>query len=419
MATAIVEHAGFVEAAVPYNSEPVRVLVVDDDPAYQHLCKRYLAKNPNTKYDVVVAANATEAYEKCRDTEFDCVLVDYVLPDEMGTRLVETLGAAERDYVPPMIIMTAGSGEVAATEAVRAGATDFFSKRVVSAESLARAINNAVEKGRLRRSVEERGRDLQALNRQLQAKNDEIQRFYQSVSHEVKTPLAAAREFVALVFDGIAGPVNDEQKEILHHALDSCDQISSHFNDLIEMTRLDAAKVTMDKSLGDLESVVTRCLAAIASALKAKQLHLQTDIETSLPLLYLDANRVIQVLSNLLGNAIKYTDAGGQITLTISHRRRERAVRISVADTGRGIPEKDLPYVFERLYQVDNTGDEFMGAGLGLGLTIAKEIVTLHGGRIWVESNQGNGSVFSFDLPVAQSILSDSEIQSEIRSANL
>lgn len=391
-------------------NEVVRVLVVDDDPAYRHLCKRYLSRNDETTYEVVTVANAADAYEQCEKSDFDCILIDYVLPDLMGTQVIRNLGLRMPKEIPPTIIMTAGSGEIAATDAVRAGATDFLSKGVVSAESLARAINNAVEKGRLKQSVNKHGRDLQDANKQLQAKNDEIQRFYQSVSHEVKTPLAAAREFVAIVLDGVAGPVTDEQKEILQYALESCDQITSHFNDLVEMTRLDAAKITMKKTLGSLDSVVTRCLASMASAVKAKELNLITEIETPLPMLHIDSNRVIQVLSNLLGNAIKYTDPGGQITLDISHRTSKRAVQISVTDTGCGIPEKDLPQVFGRLYQVGNTGDELMGAGLGLGLTIAKEIVALHDGEIWAESELGTGSSFVFSLPVAQSIFSEPEI---------
>lgn len=388
----------------------VRVLVVDDDPAYQHLCKRYLSKHDKINYEVVAVSSAAEAYEECRRSSFDCILIDYVLPDLMGTQVIQNLGVESSMELPPTIVMTAGNGQLAATEAVRVGATDFLSKGVVSAESLSRAINNAVEKGRLKRFVTERGQQLQAANKQLQTKNDEIQRFYQSVSHEVKTPLAAAREFVAIVLDGVAGPVTAEQKEILHHALESCDQITSHFNDLVEMTRLDAAKIKMKRSVGSIESVVTRCLASMSSAVKAKELELISEIETPLPLLYIDSNRVIQVLSNLIGNAIKYTDPGGRITVEISHRSKERVVQIAVRDTGCGIPEKDLPQVFERLYQVGDTGDDLMGAGLGLGLTIAKEIVALHDGKIWAESEHGEGSTFAFTLPVARSNIDEPEI---------
>ncbi|HNP63402.1 MAG TPA: hybrid sensor histidine kinase/response regulator [Woeseiaceae bacterium] len=409
MQTALLHEPVSPEAESTPCGDVVRVLVVDDDPAYQHLCKRYLSRHAKTTYEVVAVANGAAAHEQCKASEFDCILIDYVLPDLMGTQFIDGLELDESKEIPPTIVMTAGSGEIAATEAVRAGATDFLSKSVVSAESLARAIDNAVEKGRLKQAVNKHGRELQVANRKLQSKNDEIQRFYQSVSHEVKTPLAAAREFVALVYDGVAGPVTEEQKEILNHALESCDQISSHFNDLVEMTRLDAAKITMKKKLGSLENVVTRCVASMSSAVQAKDLKLITEIETPLPMLHIDSNRVIQVLSNLLGNAVKYTDPGGQITVDISHRAAEHVVQISVEDSGCGIPEKDLPQIFERLYQVENTGDEFMGAGLGLGLTIAREIVVLHGGEIWATSKQGDGSTFAFTLPVAESIFDVSE----------
>jgi len=303
------------------------------------------------------------------------------------------------EYAPPTIILTADGGETAAAEALRAGAADFMPKRTISAQSLSRAIENAVEKRKLKNKVAARSRELQRANDQLQSRNDE--RFYHTVSHEVKTPLAATREFIAIVLDGIAGPVTEDQTEMLRHALDSCDQITSHFNDLIEMTRLEAKKITMAKKMESLDNITTRCLAAVSSAVKTKNIVLKKEIQSSLPLVFIDGNRVIQVLSNLLGNALKFTEPNGKITLHIWHALADGYVHIAVVDTGRGISQEQLPHIFERLYQVQNGSDEFMGAGLGLGLSIAKEIVALHGGNIWAESVLGEGSTFTFRLPVA------------------
>ena len=387
----------------------VRILLIDDDPAYLHLCQRYLSRQTSQKYEVVAVSTAAAAFETFSEQEFDCLLIDYALPDLSGTQVIRTLQETLTDSPPPTIILTAGGGEAAAAEAVRAGASDFLSKRLVSSASLVRAINNAVEKGRLKTSIEARSSELQSANEQLKQKNEEIQRFYQSVSHEVKTPLAAAREFIAITLDGVAGPVTEKQKETLSHALDSCDQITAHFNDLIEMTRLDAAKIPLKKQVGSLESVVTRSLAAISSAVEAKSIYLRRQIASPLPLVLIDGNRVIQVLSNLLANAIKYTEPNGTITLSVTHAVDDGCVEIAVADTGCGITEDDLPHVFDRLYQVEHGGDELMGAGLGLGLSIAKEIVELHGGRIWAESTFRKGSRFVFQLPVARSIYDESE----------
>ena len=389
--------------------DAIRVLLIDDDPAYRHLCERYLSKNADSRFELVSVPNASAGIAECQEESFDCLLIDYTLPDVSGTQVFRTLSSILSELTPPAIILTADGGEDAAAEAVRAGAADYMPKRTVSAQSLSRAICNAVEKSRLKSSAETRRRDLQRANEELQSKNDEIQRFYHGVSHEVKTPLAAAREFIAIVLDGIAGPVTQQQTEMLTHALDSCDQITSHFNDLVEMTRLEAEKITMKKKVGSLEGVVTRCLASMAAAVEAKNISLEKHIESPLPLVLIDGNRVIQVLSNLLGNAVKYTDPNGKITLSISHSTADGYIHIAVADTGCGIGDDALPHVFERLFQVENGGDELMGAGLGLGLSIAKEIVALHDGDIWAESVLGEGSTFAFRLPVARSIFDDSE----------
>ena len=148
---------------------------------------------------------------------------------------------------------------------------------------------------------------------------------------------------------------------------------------------------------------------SVAATVEAKNIRLSQHIDSPLPLVLIDGNRVIQVLSNLLGNAIKYTEANGKIDLRITHAVAEGYVRISVIDDGCGIAESALPHVFERLFQVEDGGDELMGAGLGLGLSIAKEIVALHDGRIWAESVLGEGSSFTFQLPVAQSIFAELE----------
>jgi len=384
------------------DEEPLRVLLIDDDAAYRHLCQRYLSNVGPPSFEVVAVSTAAEGLAELEANDFDCLLVDYLLPDLRGTQVIRTFSTSDSERTPPTIIMTAEGGESAAAEAVRAGAADFLPKGVVSAESLVRSIKNAVQKSRLQKSAEAQSRELQHVNEQLNAKNEEIQRFYQIVSHEVKTPLAAAREFIAITLDGIAGPIADYQKEMLTHALDSCDQIAAQFNDLIEMTRLEAKKISLSKEKSSLDDVVARCLASVSMAIEAKQLYIKKRTTTAIPPFSFDRNRMVQVLSNLLGNAIKYTGPGGTITLAISHDADAGVVEIAVSDTGCGIAPDDLAQVFDRLYQVDGTGDSYMGAGLGLGLSIAKEIVALHDGTISATSVVEEGSTFTVRLPIQE-----------------
>lgn len=390
--------------------EPVRLLVVDDDPLCQTLCQRYLAQSDKYAFELVGVETGADAIRRVSGERFDCLLVDYYLPDLTGTELLRQLSALAEDDAPPAIILTANGGEEAAISAVRAGATDFLPKRALSRASLGRALGNAIYNSRLKQSIAAKRRELQKTNEQLKSRNEEIQRFYHSVSHEVKTPLTAVREFIALTRDGICGPVTAEQEEVLDHALDGCDQIAGHFNDLVEMMRLESSKISLDCSKTDMQTIVTQCKAGVASAVTAKELTLDVTVADGLPLLWLDRNRIIQVVSNLLGNAIKYTPAGGKVWLSIELTRAGEQVQIEVADTGCGIAPEHLLRIFDRLYQVDDKGDALMGAGLGLGLSIAKEIVNLHDGTIRARSVPGKGSVFTVLLPVKTPDLTETKV---------
>lgn len=391
------------ELLLPDNAascSPVSVLLIDDDPASSHLCARFLERNTSQRYDLVMTESAAEGVRACVSGNFDVVLVDYYLP---GSSAIQVLGKIHErlgEDAPPAIVLTAGDSVQAATKAMLAGAADFLAKSALSSESLSRSIQNAVEKNTLEKTARQRNEQIIEMNERLLRKGEELQRFYQSVSHEVKTPLAAAREFIALTLDGVAGPISDRQAEFLTHAIDSCDQITAHFNDLLEMTRLDTGKVALDLEWASLDSVIARCLASASAAVDARQLYVQVQRQESLPRMRFDINRIIQVLANLLSNAVKFSPPKAKIILAVAETEDKRRVRISVADEGCGIHENELPQVFERLYQAKVEGEQQMEAGLGLGLSIAREIVLLHGGSIWAESFLGRGSTFNFELPI-------------------
>lgn len=380
--------------------EELSILLIEDDPLYQQLFLRYLNKDHQRKYDITMASDGAEGLAFQDSRPMDCLLVDYSLPDQKGTQLIADLTKKLGDEMPPCIILTAGGGEEAAADALRAGASDFLSKRHISTESLSRSIVNAVEKSRLNASVRKHTKALESANDSLKLRNEEIQRFYQNVSHEVKTPLAAAREFVSIVLDGISGPVTTDQQEMLIHAIDSCDQIADHFNDLIEMTRLEAGKLTLQPKIASLSAVATRCFAATKAAIQAKNISFKSDFDDSIPLMVFDRNRMVQVFANILGNAIKYTPENGTVRFSIINYTESKSVEIAISDTGCGIAEAHLTHIFERLYQVEDAHADFTGAGLGLGLSIAKEIVVLHGGDIWAESKIGQGTTFYVRLPI-------------------
>jgi len=264
-----------------------------------------------------------------------------------------------------------------------------------------------------RRRAEEEMRRIQAQversNADLRHKNEEIQNFYHTLSHELKTPLTSAREFIAIVMDGLAGGLNSTQKEYLRIALESCNQLRVCINDLLDATRLETGKLSIELKLASPGAVAERVVKALRPAAIGKRIELACEVEPGLPAVRLDENRIMQVITNLLNNALKFTNPGGHIVARVALSPEQAdAVEVSVSDTGRGIPPAQLDRIFDRLYQV-KSGDASTEQGVGLGLYICRELVRLHGGDIIVESKVGAGSKFTFTLP----------LQPKVQRANL
>lgn len=240
--------------------------------------------------------------------------------------------------------------------------------------------------------------ELLSAHASLASKHDELQTFYHTVSHEVKTPLTSAREFVSLVLEGLAGPINPTQAEYLSIAQQSCDQMRTCINDMLDVTRLETGKMRVELTPGELGPLVERVAKVLQPAATQKQLNFSCTVDPATPSIAMDETRIAQVVTNLLNNAIKFTPERGTVSLIVRPGRSGFA-EIEVTDTGRGIPEQQLERIFDRLYQV-RTEDSMSCMGLGLGLYICKELSELHGGSIRVESVEGSGTTFIVELPV-------------------
>lgn len=241
---------------------------------------------------------------------------------------------------------------------------------------------------------------LEQSNRDLMRRNQEIQSFYHTLSHELKTPLTSAREFISILTEGLAGPVTETQKEYLGVAMDSCNQLRVCINDLIDATRLETGKLALQLQPASLNGLIQRILTAMGPRAAEKKLELIDHLQPDLPPIPIDEHRITQVITNLLNNAIKHTRSGGSITVTVGQAPdRPQLLEVSVTDTGCGIPEAERERIFDRLYQI-KSGDAANGQGVGLGLYLCRELVQLHGGDISVKSEVGRGSTFSFFLPM-------------------
>jgi len=224
--------------------------------------------------------------------------------------------------------------------------------------------------------------------------------FLSHVSHELRTPLTVAQQWVALLKDGLLGPMTAEQSKALETILRNCRHLEKLIEDLLEATRSDSGKLRVDPLRTSLPALAEDAVASVRAAQRSEVVTFRLELPERLPELLADPGRVRQVLINLLSNAVKFTPAGGTITLTAEpDPESPDELRISVTDTGCGIPPEEQERVFEHLYQRE-MGAEVSRRGLGLGLYICRQIVTGHGGRLWVESEVGRGSTFHFTVPI-------------------
>jgi signal transduction histidine kinase len=221
-----------------------------------------------------------------------------------------------------------------------------------------------------------------------------------NVSHELRTPLTAAHQFVAILLEGIAGPVNDRQKEYLEIAQRNLKQLSRMIGDLLDTARGESGKLSIDIGRVRIDDLVAETVRAAGSRATERGVELVLEAAAPVPEVLADAGRVRQVVTNLLDNALKFTPSGGRVTVSVTAGTDDGFVRVSVEDTGKGISAEAQERLFQRLYQAD-TDDDSSRRGLGLGLYISREIVNRQGGRIWAESEVGRGSAFHFTLPLA------------------
>jgi signal transduction histidine kinase len=217
------------------------------------------------------------------------------------------------------------------------------------------------------------------------------------VSHELRTPLTAIKGSLEALIDGVL----PAEPETFEHIYQEADRLQRLVNDLQELSQVEAGAFKLDLQPLLLSDLLKTAKIRLDRQYAEKGVTLEINVPVDLPEIMADADRLSQVLFNLVGNALQYTPAGGQVT--VAARRLGHEVLVSVQDTGIGIAAEHLPHLFNRFYRADRSRARVSG-GSGIGLTIAKHLVETHGGRIWVESpGQGQGSTFTFTLPVAKS----------------
>jgi len=214
------------------------------------------------------------------------------------------------------------------------------------------------------------------------------------VAHELRTPLSNVSGYLEAVSDGIVAP----DKETISSLREEVNLLSRMVDDLQELALAEAETLKLNFQSCNAAEIVNKAITAVSKEAKKKGVLINSDLADNLPNVNADSHRVIQVLRNLLENAVAHTANGG--TITVTARERDNVIQVSVADTGEGIPPEDVPNIFERFYRVDRSRSRATG-GTGLGLTIAKRLIEAHGGTIEVSSELGKGSCFTFTIPIA------------------
>jgi signal transduction histidine kinase len=248
-------------------------------------------------------------------------------------------------------------------------------------------------------ALETANRELGRANEQLKELNSLKSAFISIVSHEIRTPLTSMKGFVENLLDGLAGPLTEKQSSYLSRVKHNVERLTRMLNDLLDLSRIEAGRLEIQLASLSLTDSVTDVVDSFQPIAKGKGIRLSAEHPTVPMQVIGDRDKLHQVLTNLVHNAIKFTPKGGEIRVEVQPHG-DRFIKVCVSDTGPGIPPADVDRVFEKFFRGESAPPDLRGAGLGL--SISKTFVELHGGVIWVESTPHCGSRFSFTIPATK-----------------
>jgi signal transduction histidine kinase len=364
--------------------ETLSVLLLEDNPLDGELTLQEL-RNGGFNVSADVAATAKEFTEQVQTHQYHIVLADYNLPQWTGMEALEVLRSQNLDT--PLILVTGSLGEERAVECLKQGATDYVLKDRIS--RLPSSVRRALEDKRLRQEHKDAEKDLARKVEELARSNAELEQLAYVASHDLQEPLRMVSSYTQLLAKRYQGRLDSDADKFIAYAVDGANRMQRLIQDLLTYSRVGKAQK---------ELVETSSEVALQNALINLS---QASVESSavithdpLPPVVMSEMQLTQLFQNLVGNAIKYH--GPEIPrIHISCSAKEKGLTFSVKDNGLGIAKQHYDRIFV-MFQRLHARDEF--SGTGIGLAISKKIVERHGGRLWVESEPGKGSTFSFSL---------------------
>jgi signal transduction histidine kinase len=388
------------------NSKTGHLLVVDDDRMNRLLLTRSLSQAGHT---VEAVERGSDGLALLRVKRFDAVLLDVQMPEMDGYEVLEQIMADDvLRHVP--VIMVSGFDEMASVvTCIEMGAADYLSKPFDPALLHAR-INNSLEKVRLRQEEVSLREQLEEKYAQLKESERLRQSLLHMIVHDLRIPLTSL--LTGLYSVELLGETNELQAEVLRGAVAGGETLLSMINDLLDINKLEeGGSLKLEQAEVDVRCVLDAVQRQVSPLAREKDLTLSIDLAPDLPALPADEEKLRRMLVNLVGNAIKFTPPGGVIRVSArreglpalngnGHAAAANALLFAVEDNGEGIPRDAFGKIFEKFGQVESRAAG-RTMSTGLGLTFCKMVAEAHGGRIWVASEVGKGSTFSFTLPLA------------------
>lgn len=382
----------------------MRVLVVEDDPADAELALASFSQSRRPRFFVQVAPTLAAALERAGRETFDAVLLDLNLDDSRGLATLSTFCAQVTDAA--IIVYSGLDDDQAALEAVRCGAQDYLVKGNRGEDLVPRSVVHSVQRHHKDREIRtllelvcRSERQLQEKNTRLAELNEVAHQVVDNVSHEFRTPLTVIREYASLMKDGVGGQLAPQHHNFVEIISDRADDLANMVDDMLDVSRLKAGLLGMARTNCQVSDFIDHVRLGLERKAAIRGVELRFDLAHDLPPVFCDPEKAGRIVTNLAVNAIKFSGPHGRVVIRATLAPSSKDALISVADNGPGIEAENLATIFERHKQLAN--DSGGGKGFGLGLSIAKELVENSFGQISVYSTPGEGSTFTFTLPLA------------------
>jgi two-component system sensor histidine kinase/response regulator len=361
----------------------MRILLVEDNPGDARLIRAYLSEAGTAAFELAQVDRLAEAVRRVGEADFDVVLLDLSLPDASGLETVKRMQQAAATR--PIVVLTGLNDEAVALEALRNGAQDYLTKGQINGELLVRAMRYAIER---KHTLLE-----------LQQLNDFKNTMLGMAAHDLRNPLAVVITCSDFLLSPESVALSPEQRaKFLGRIKANSEFMFKLIDDLLDVTKIESGRLDLKLEHADLRRLTEATVAFNQVLAGKKGIRLNFTPECDLPPFRFDRVKIEQVLNNLISNALKFSEPGTAVTIRVRASGANGPVIVSVADQGPGIPAQELDKLFKPFSKtsVRSTAGE---GSTGLGLAISRKIVEGHGGRIWAESEVGNGTTFSFSLP--------------------